>query len=513
MIKRFDNIRLSVTEPEANLIKVVQKKLGGKIGYFKILKKSLDARDKRNIVWLYSVACSNGEEREPQPRFEKISSPPTVAVIGGGPAGLFCAVRLIEHGFRPLIIERGGRVEERRLSCSEFFERRRLDTESNVQFGEGGAGAFSDGKLVTRTKDGLNRDVLSLFVRFGAPQDVLYLNKPHVGSDRLYDVLRALRAFVEANGGSYMFDTKVCGLGIEDGSLTSLTVQNVKSGQSREIKVDCAVLAVGHSARDTYEMLAAAGVAMEPRDFAVGVRIEHPADAIGFAQYGEKYKLLPTADYSLVSHAHERTVFTFCMCPGGVVVPAASEEGGVVVNGMSLRARDGKNSNSALMVQMRREDFGASDLFAGVRFQRELERKAFALGGSNYSAPCQLYGDFARDRLSQGFAGVKPTYAAGTAFAPLAELLPCVAAEALKAAIPDMGKRLKGFDSSEALLTGVESRFSSPVKILRGQDLQSVTIKNLYPCGEGSGYSGGITSSAADGLNVAERIFARYSGI
>ena len=310
-----------------------------------------------------------------------------------------------------------------------------------------------------------------------------------------------------------MFDTKVCGLGIEDGSLTSLTVQNVKSGQSREIKVDCAVLAVGHSARDTYEMLAAAGVAMEPRDFAVGVRIEHPADAIGFAQYGEKYKLLPTADYSLVSHAHERTVFTFCMCPGGVVVPAASEEGGVVVNGMSLRARDGKNSNSALMVQMRREDFGASDLFAGVRFQRELERKAFALGGSNYSAPCQLYGDFARDRLSQGFAGVKPTYAAGTAFAPLAELLPCVAAEALKAAIPDMGKRLKGFDSSEALLTGVESRFSSPVKILRGQDLQSVTIKNLYPCGEGSGYSGGITSSAADGLNVAERIFARYSGI
>ncbi len=237
MIKRFDNIRLSVTEPEANLIKVVQKKLGGKIGYFKILKKSLDARDKRNIVWLYSVACSNSEEREPQPRFEKISSPPTVAVIGGGPAGLFCAVRLIEHGFRPLIIERGGRVEERRLSCSEFFERRRLDTESNVQFGEGGAGAFSDGKLVTRTKDGLNRDVLSLFVRFGAPQDVLYLNKPHVGSDRLYDVLRALRAFVEANGGSYMFDTKVCGLGIEDGSLTSLTVQNVKSGQSREIKV------------------------------------------------------------------------------------------------------------------------------------------------------------------------------------------------------------------------------------------------------------------------------------
>ncbi|MDE6791388.1 MAG: hypothetical protein K2J61_06660, partial [Clostridia bacterium] len=391
-----------------------------------------------------------------------------------------------------------------------FFDNRVLNEESNVQFGEGGAGAFSDGKLNTRTKDGLNRDVLSLFVKFGAPEDVAYLNKPHVGSDRLYGVLRNLRAFVTENGGSYMFDTKLIGVGQADGKLTSLQLENVKSGKTTELAVDCAVLAVGHSARDTYEMLDKSGVYMEARDFAVGVRVEHLARSIGLAQYGENYKLLPTADYQLVSHAHERTVFTFCMCPGGVVIPAASENGGVVVNGMSLRARDGANSNSALMVQMHRSDFGSDDLFAGVRFQRELERNAFIAGGETYRAPCQLFKDFASDRPSSDFGEVKPTYAAGTAFAPLSQVLPKVAVQALKAAIPDMGRRLKGFDSPDALLTGVETRFSSPVKIVRGEDLQSVSLKNLYPCGEGSGYSGGITSSAADGLKVAETIFARY---
>ncbi|MDE6075783.1 MAG: hypothetical protein K2G26_05035, partial [Clostridia bacterium] len=401
-------------------------------------------------------------------------------------------------------------VEERRQSCLNFFDNRVLNAESNVQFGEGGAGAFSDGKLNTRTKDGLNRDVLSLFVKFGAPEDVAYLNKPHVGSDRLYGVLQNLRAFVTANGGSYMFDTKLIGIGQADGKLTSLQLQNVKSGKTEELAVDCAVLAVGHSARDTYEMLNASGVYMEARDFAVGVRVEHLARSIGLAQYGKNYKLLPTADYQLVSHAHERTVFTFCMCPGGVVIPAASEKGGVVVNGMSMRARDGANSNSALMVQMHRSDFGSDDLFAGVRFQRELERNAFIAGGESYRAPCQLFKDFSADRISSGFGEVKPTYAAGTAFAPLSQVLPKVAVQALKAAIPDMGRRLKGFDNPDALLTGVETRFSSPVKIVRGEDLQSVSLKNLYPCGEGSGYSGGITSSAADGLKVAETIFARY---
>ena len=273
--------------------------------------------------------------------------------------------------------------------------------------------------------------------------------------------------------------------------------------------VDAAVLAIGHSARDTFEMLHRSGALMEARDFAVGVRIEHLAREIGFAQYGKAYSLLPTADYQLVSHAHERTVFTFCMCPGGVVIPAASEDGGVVVNGMSYRARDGANSNSALMVQMTKADFGADDLFAGVRFQRDIERRAFAYGGGDYSAPCQLYGDFAKDRFSDSFGEIKPTYAAGTRFAPLDKILPDVAVGALKAAVPDMARRLKGFDCSSAIMTGVETRFSSPVKILRDADGQSVTIKNLYPCGEGSGYSGGITSSAADGLAVAEKLDSR----
>ncbi|MDE7076848.1 MAG: FAD-dependent oxidoreductase, partial [Clostridia bacterium] len=326
----MDNVKLPLGKPESDLLKVAARSLGREVKFFKILKKSLDARDKRNIFWLYSIAFSSTAEEEPKPQFGRVKNPPTVAVIGGGPAGLFCAVRLVEHGFKPVIIERGECVEERRQTCLNFFDNRVLNEESNVQFGEGGAGAFSDGKLNTRTKDGLNRDVLSLFVKFGAPEDVAYLNKPHVGSDRLYGVLQNLRAFVTANGGSYMFDTKLVGIGQADGKLTSLKLENVKSGKTTELKVDCAVLAVGHSARDTYEMLNKSGVYMEARDFAVGVRVEHLARSIGLAQYGENYKLLPAADYQLVSHAHERTVFTFCMCPGGVVIPAASEKGGVV---------------------------------------------------------------------------------------------------------------------------------------------------------------------------------------
>lgn len=507
MIKRFDNVKLSPARPESDLLKIAAKKLGAEVKYFKILKKSLDARDKRNVFWVYSVACSASAEHPSQPEPEKLLNPPTVAVIGGGPAGLFCALRLIERGFKPVIIERGQAVEERRAACLKFFGGGALDTESNVQFGEGGAGAFSDGKLNTRTKDGFNRDVLEGFVRFGAPEDVLYLNKPHVGSDRLYGVLQNMRAYVIKNGGSYLFDTKLVGINVSAGGLKSLVLQNVKTGGQSEMRTDAAVLAVGHSARDTYEMLNSSGVYMEPRDFAVGVRIEHLSSAISAAQYGESAKYLPAADYQLVSHAHERTAFTFCMCPGGVVIPAASENGGVVVNGMSNRARDGVNSNSALMVQMRRSDFDGDDLFAGVRFQRDIERKAFLLGGGNFCAPCQLFKDFAADRISDGFGEVKPTYAAGTAFAPLNEVLPRVAVDALKAAVPDMAKRLKGFDGGSAVLTGAETRFSSPVKIVRGEDMQSVTVKNLYPCGEGSGYSGGITSSAADGIRVAETLY------
>lgn len=512
-IERIDNVKLPVNRPESDLIALAEKRLHGKIKYFKIIKKSLDARNKGNVFWLYSLACSTQAVKEQSRVFARVKNSLVVAVIGAGPAGLFCALRLAEHGFKPVIIERGEPVESRKQSCNAFFNNRILNEESNVQFGEGGAGAFSDGKLLTRTKDGLNADVLEGFVRFGAPEEILYLNKPHVGSDKLYGVLQSMRKYIEGLGGKYLFNTKLVGLEKRDGVLTGVKLKNNVDGDEYVMPVAAAVLAVGHSARDTFSLLNSDGVYMEAKDFSVGVRIEHLSKSISYAQYGEAAKYLPAADYSLVSRVGERTVFTFCMCPGGVVIPAASERGGVVVNGMSDYARDGANSNSALMVQMRREDFGADDLFAGVRFQRTLEQKAYALGGNNYKAPVQLWGDFAKDKLSVGFGEVLPTYAAGVTFAPLNELLPPVAVNSLKAAIPDMAKRLKGFDSAFSVMTGIESRFSSPVKIVRGKDGQSVSVKNLYPCGEGSGYSGGITSSAADGLFVAEKIFERFNGV
>ncbi len=511
MIRRLDNVKLSVTRPESDLLKVAARNLGAPVRYFSVIKKSLDARDKNNIFWVYSIAFSSQEEQEVAPDFEKITSHPRVVIVGSGPAGLMCALRLIDHGFEPVIIERGQPVEERKKTCERFYSERVLDCESNVQFGEGGAGAFSDGKLNTQTHDGFNRDVLKYFASFGAPDEILYLNKPHVGSDKLYDVLRNMRAHIMAKGGSFLFDTRVDGLEISQGRLVGLTVSNVRSGLTQSVPCDAAVFAIGHSARDTFEMLHGCGVAMEPRDFAIGVRIEHLTKDIGFAQYGKNYVNLPAADYKLVSHAHERTVFTFCMCPGGVVIPAASEKGGVVVNGMSLYARDGINSNSALMVQMKKGDFGSDDMFAGMRFQRQIEQKAFEVGGGNYKAPAMTYGDFASDKLSGTFGDVKPTYAAGVTYAPLSRVLPKVAVEALKAAIPDMDRRLKGFASPHAILTGVETRFSSPVRILRNSLLQSVSVENLYPCGEGSGYSGGITSSAADGMRTAEVLFQRFN--
>ena len=508
MIKRLDNLKLKITESEDKLFKIAEKSLGTKPKAFKILKKSLDARDKNNIFWVYSIAFSS-ESEPPKSVPDRVKNPPAVAVIGGGPAGLFCAVRLIERGFMPVIIERGENVEKRRSTIKRFFDGGGLDENSNVQFGEGGAGAFSDGKLNTGTRDGYNKDVLEIFHRFGAPQEILYLNKPHVGSDRLYFVLQNIRKYVVDNGGKYLFNTVFKGFEQKDGALSALILQNTANGEECILPVSCAVLAIGHSARDTFVMLDKSGVAMTAKEFAVGVRIEHLSQNIGYAQYGKNYKLLPAADYKLVSHAHERTVFTFCMCPGGVVIPAASEHGGVVTNGMSLYARDGKNSNSALMVQLKKSDFGEG-LFDGMNFQREIEKRAFLAGGSNYSAPVQLFKDFSRDRVSSAFGEVTPTYAAGIAFAPLGEVLPKIVTEALKKAVPDMDRRLKGFSCPDAVLTGAETRFSCPVKILRGEDGESVSVKGVFPCGEGSGYSGGITSSAADGISVAEKIYEKY---
>ncbi|MDE7082802.1 MAG: FAD-dependent monooxygenase [Clostridia bacterium] len=508
MITRLDNIKLHISESEDKLLKIAQKRLKKGVKYFKILKKSLDARNKDDIFWVYSIAFSD-EEQEQKREAEKLSNPPQVAVIGSGPAGLFCALRLIEHGVRPVIIERGECVEERRKTINNFFQSKVLNANSNVQFGEGGAGTFSDGKLNTQTHDGLNKDVLEIFKKFGAPEEITYLNKPHIGSDKLFFVLKNIRKYIEEHGGQYLFHQIFTGFEQKNGRICTVFHKNSHTGEEFQMPVDCAVAALGHSARDTFKMLAECGVAMEARDFAIGVRIEHLSDKIGFAQYGKSFRMLPTADYKLVSHAHERTVFTFCMCPGGVVIPAASEEGGVVTNGMSLYARNGVNSNSALMVQMKSTDFGGG-LFGGMEFQREIERRAFIAGGGNFKAPVQLYKDFSKGRVSSEFGEVKPTYAAGTSFTSLDGVLPKIATDALKAAIPDMDKRLKGFADPDALLTGVESRFSSPVRILRGADCESLNLKGFYPCGEGSGYSGGITSSAADGLKIAEIIFEKW---
>lgn len=502
---RLDNVKLNVGESEDKLIGLAKRKLKGKLKYFKILKKSLDARDKNNIFWVYSIAFSDEAEEE-KPPLKKLKNAPSAVIIGSGPAGLFCALRLIERGFKPIIIERGESVGQRRETINSFFKNKLLNPNSNVQFGEGGAGTFSDGKLNTQTHDGFNKDVLELFYKFGGPQEILYLNKPHIGSDRLFFVLQNVRKYILDNGGKYLFNTLFTRLEVKNGALSGIFVKDLNGGEESFIKTETAVLAIGHSARDTFKALSSQGVNMTARDFAVGVRIEHLASEISRAQYGKFAGALPAADYKIVSHVHERTVFTFCMCPGGVVIPSASEEGGVVTNGMSLYARNGVNSNSALMVQMKSCDWGGG-LFDGMEFQRKIESRAYALAGGDYKAPVQLYKDFSIGRVSDGFGSVIPTYAAGTAFVDLRETLPEIVVDALKCAIPDMDGRLKGFASPDAVLTGVESRFSSPVRILRTEDCESVSVKGLFPCGEGSGYSGGITSSAADGLKVAEKIF------
>lgn len=518
----ISDIKLPVTTPESELVNVARKKLGGKIGYFAIRKKSLDARDKNNLRYVYTVECSKEEYEEELPVLETLPKAKLpkdkVLVVGAGPAGLFCALRLLARGIIPLLIERGDPVEEREKRINAFFREKRLDGESNIQFGEGGAGTFSDGKLNTQTHSPLNREVLRLFVQFGAPKEILWLAKPHIGSDRLKIVVKAMREYVISQGGEVLFRTRLEDVGIENGRVVSARVKRFNADmvgansifREEIIPVSAVVLAVGHSARDTFEKLLARGVQMRAKDFAVGVRIEHLQDKIGFAQYGKNYALLPAADYKLVSHAYERAVFTFCMCPGGYVMPAASEEGGVVTNGMSNYARDGKNANSALIAQVTRSDFGSDHPLAGVAFQRKLERAAYQAGGRTYAAPVQRMEDFLQDRQSKAFGEVLPTYAAGTAFAELREVLPSGVIAALKAAAADMDGRLHGFAHPDALLTGVESRTSSPVRIERDESCQSVSVRGLFPCGEGAGYAGGITSSAADGIRVADSVYASF---
>ena len=515
------NLRLEEDEPLSRLKAKAAEKLRipeSDILELHLVRRSLDARRKSDIHYLCSAALTlrRGEERamrrggkdaspytplswEP-PRTETDERP---VIAGFGPAGMFAALALARAGVKPIVLERGRDALSRLRDVEDFRRGGPLDPESNVQFGEGGAGTFSDGKLNTGTHDRRIAWVLREFAGHGAPEAVTYDAKPHIGTDVLVDVVRNIRKEILALGGEVRFETRLDGLMTEGGALAGVRVTS--RGIAETVPCRRLILAIGHSARDTFEMLRELGIPMERKPFSMGLRIEHRQEDVDLAQYGRPRGKLPPADYSLSVHLPDGTsAYTFCMCPGGQVFAAASEEGGVVTNGMSYAARDGENANAALLVTLHPEDFPGDGVLAGMEWQRVIERRAFAVSGS-YRAPAQLAGDFLARRPSTGPGRVNPSYTPGVFWCELHELLPARITGVLEQAIPAMGGKLRGFDDPEAVLTAPETRSSSPVRILRDESLQSA-VRGLYPCGEGAGYAGGITSAAVDGLRCAEAI-------
>ena len=552
---RVNDIRVSLLK-EKTLKECVADKLGIKnnaLRKVQVLHRAVDARRKNNIGLLYHVMAeadvpeSAGKKmlRRPgvgifvpaQPEAPQLGEVPMAerpVIIGAGPAGLVAALELAKYGYRPLVLERGRALEKRVEDVDRFWRTGTFDPVSNVQFGMGGAGTFSDGKLTTRVNDPVMADILQAFVKAGAPKEILTEHKPHVGTDKLRAMMQGLAVEIERRGGEIRCETQVMDFLVKDNRLTGLLLHD-----GTVLPTEAVVLACGHSARDTYKALASRGIGMEAKAFAIGVRVEHPQVLIDKAQYGDfaGHPRLGAADYALVYHTEDkkRVAYSFCMCPGGQVVAAASENGGVVVNGMSLYQRDSGIANSALVVNVTPDDFG-TDPLAGVMFQRKYERMAFMAGGQNYKAPAQSVQSFLqgtqptlRDaqkyleemagqnkktgpvkQAGMSFSPPMPSYRPGVTEAALESVLPAFVADTLKQGIRYFGRKIQGFDGPSGILTGVETRTSAPLRIVRGSDYQSVTHAGLYPCGEGCGYAGGIMSAALDGYHVARAIMKKY---